>query len=302
MREQFPDTYLPEGFQIPITFISVDAQTYAELAALAGVPLGSNILINHIRQHFDGRWMEITPFAFNYQTVTKRIGTELVEVPLHGELRGDQIPNDILHTSGANRRSVMVVIVPEIESVRYEWFVTTNDARGFVYFAHNILGEAIPFEGPVYPTVSVQNIAATQNFERNIIRLVMTFSYGFIGMLTLIGLTNVISTISTNVRSRAREFAVLQSVGMTHGGLNRMLALESILCSAKSLIIGLPLGIGASYLTYIAIRYSVYFQFTFPWLPIVQSALAVFVITWVTMRYSASRLRGKNIVETIRAE
>jgi putative ABC transport system permease protein len=89
---------------------------------------------------------------------------------------------------------------------------------------------------------------------------------------------------------------------MTHDGLNRMLNLESILCSAKSLIVGLPLGALASYLVYQSMMQSVDFSYELPWLAVVQSVVAVFVITWVTMRYSASRLRGKNIVETIRSE
>ena len=47
---------------------------------------------------------------------------------------------------------------------------------------------------------------------------------------------------------------------------------------------------------------SVYFAFEFPWLSVVQSVLAVFVITWVTMRFAVARLRTDNIVETIRMD
>jgi putative ABC transport system permease protein len=130
----------------------------------------------------------------------------------------------------------------------------------------------------------------------------MVFIYGFIIMLTLIGLTNVISTISANVRSRAREFAVLRSVGMTPAGLDRMLNLESILCSVKSLIFGVPFGIIGSYLLYHAFSSPVALDFAIPWTTIAQCTLAVIAVTWVTMRYSMSRLRGDNIVETIRSE
>jgi putative ABC transport system permease protein len=166
-----------------------------------------------------------------------------------------------------------------------------------------LFAEMFPQHDDAVPVnANVRNLAREQNSERAIIQLVLVFIYGFVGMLTLIGLTNVISTISTNVRSRSREFAVLRSVGMTQGGIGRMLNLESILCSAKSLIIGLPLGIAASYLIYHAILFSVDFPYAFPWVAVVQSVLAVFVVTWVTMRYSASRLRGGNIVEEIRKE
>ena len=130
----------------------------------------------------------------------------------------------------------------------------------------------------------------------------MTFVYGFVAMLTLIGLTNVISTISTNVRSRSREFALLQSVGMTPWGLRRMLGLESVLCSAKSLVIGVPLGVVGSYLVYKALKMPVEFSYALPWLPIILCTLGVFVITWALMRYSASRLLGGSIVEAIRKD
>lgn len=161
--------------------------------------------------------------------------------------------------------------------------------------------ESIVFEGSS-EYIEVKNNEEVPFAMRDITRLIMVFIYGFITMLTLIGLTNVISTISTNVRSRGREFAALRSVGMTPAGLRRMLNLESILCSAKSLIIGVPLGILGSYLLYRAFSSPVELDYAIPWLPIVQCTLGVIAITWFTMRYSMSQLRHDNIVETIRSE
>lgn len=40
--------------------------------------------------------------------------------------------------------------------------------------------------------------------------------YGFVILLVLMGFTSVISTLTTNIRIRSREFAVLKSVGMTN--------------------------------------------------------------------------------------
>jgi putative ABC transport system permease protein len=81
-----------------------------------------------------------------------------------------------------------------------------------------------------------------------------------------------------------------------------MLNLESILCSMKSLIIGIPLGVTGSFLVYNALEMPVEFSYAIPWLPIIGCVGGVFVITWATMRYAASRLREGNIVETIRGE
>ena len=127
------------------------------------------------------------------------------------------------------------------------------------------------------------------------------FLYGFVGMLTLIGATNVISTISTNTRLRLREFAILASVGMTQGGIGKMLALESLLCSMRALIIGLPLGLLASYGVYHGTQMDrVRFAFILPWQAMIVCIAGVFVLTFVTTMFSASRLRGANIIEAVR--
>jgi putative ABC transport system permease protein len=128
------------------------------------------------------------------------------------------------------------------------------------------------------------------------------FLYSFVVLLTLIGLTNVISTMSTNVRMRSKEFAVLQSVGMTYSGLRRMLNLESIMCSGKSLIIGLPIAIVLTYLINLPIRSVFPVPYQLPWLAAIWCIAVVFGITWITMRYSASQLQRRNVIETIRLE
>jgi len=310
MRNLYDAYHEAEQVSLPISLITVDAQTYAELIRLAGVPHGSNILVNYHRTHIDGRWTEFTPFVFDRQSITMRAvaraeiqvfaytaGETYVEIPLHGELRYSQVPREVLHMS----RGVLTIIVPELDAKSYNWYVQTNDPGGFTAFMHEVFDEMLPrSESDIWLRIGVRNLAAEQAGDRAIVQLVMVFTYGFVGMLALIGLTNVISTISTNVRSRAREFAVLQSVGMTGGGLNKMLNLESILCSAKSLIIGLPLGIIASLLIYQAVLQSVDFSYMFPLAAVVQCVIVVFIITWTTMRYSVSRLRGNNIVDAIR--
>ncbi|MCL2402109.1 MAG: ABC transporter permease, partial [Oscillospiraceae bacterium] len=303
MREHVDPEHQREELNLSIALVTVDAEHYAELCRLAGVPFGSNILINHFRQRVDDHWTEFTPIVWNGQTLRipymdQTDADALHELTLHGELSGADVPNEILHVS----RAMLTVVVPRLDAGTYSWFADTANPHGFTEHMFEVFDELIPRDGDIHVNTGVRNIAAEQSSERSIVRLVMVFTYGFVGMLTLIGLTNVISTISTNVRSRSREFAVLRSVGMTHGGVKRMLNLESIMCSVKSLVVGLPLGVIASYLIYQAVMISVDFPYKFPWPAIVQSVLGVFAVTWITMRYSASRLRGGNIVESIRNE
>ena len=122
----------------------------------------------------------------------------------------------------------------------------TNDTYGFADYTNSLLRESLVFDENL-GRLSETNLEENTEAARDTALLIMTFIYCFVCMmLTLIGLTNVISTISTNVRSRSREFAVLRSVGMTDGVLKRMQNLESILCSMKSLMLGIPLGAAGS--------------------------------------------------------
>lgn len=73
--------------------------------------------------------------------------------------------------------------------------------------------------------------------------IVGIFVYGFIGVISLIGLTNIFNTISTNMQLRSKEFASLKSIGMTKKEFNRMIRLESLMYGIKSLLIGIPLGV-----------------------------------------------------------
>jgi putative ABC transport system permease protein len=293
---------MSEEVEGSVSLLTVDDVNYAELCSLAGVPIGSNILINYSRQYINEKWTEITPYVFSGQTLSIRNGDDdstpvFTDIPLHGVL-GREAPNEVLWFTGSS----LTVLVPNLDSIRYAWFAESSDPFAFEEHMYAVFDDRISHEGKIPIDTFISNGVAQENAQRSVYRLFMLFLYGFVAMLTLIGLTNVISTISTNVRLRSREFAVLRSIGMTHGGLYRMLNLESVLCSAKSLAIGLPIGIGVSYGIYRSILASVEFPFVFPWLPVVQCVVAVFAVTWVIMRYSAAKLRGGSIVEAIRLE
>ncbi|MDR0857811.1 MAG: ABC transporter permease, partial [Oscillospiraceae bacterium] len=302
-----PDALQPEDAEVDysVTLITADDVHYAELCKIAGVPLGSNILVNHESVTIGNKKHEFEPFVFSGQTlnIEKYDGTTR-ELTLDGALTVGEVPPEIkMNTRGLS------VIVPETEAQTFLWFTNTENAEGFAEFAVPILNEEIRQSGEAGITRDALDIRAATEAVRSTVRLVMVFIYSFVGMLTLIGLTNVISTISTNISSRSREFAVLKSVGMTQKGVGRMLNLESILCSAKALLYGLPLGIGASVLVSLSVSISVEVvhdnrilgpNSIIPWLALLECVLGVFAVTWVTMRFSASRLKDKSIVEAIR--
>ena len=134
-----------------------------------------------------------------------------------------------------------------------------------------------------------------------IMLIVGIFVYGFIGVISLIGLTNIFNTISTNMQLRSKEFASLKSIGMTKKEFNRMIRLESLMYGIKSLIIGIPLGIAGVFAIFSAFSNgNVPMSFVFPWKAILISIAAVFIVVWLIMKYSISKVNKQNIIETIR--
>src|SRR5262245_35221210 len=73
--------------------------------------------------------------------------------------------------------------------------------------------------------------------------LINLFFYGFLALITLIGVTNIVNTLDTNIKLRRREIAMLKSVGLTPGGFQRMLRYESLFYGLTALLYGLALGI-----------------------------------------------------------
>lgn len=134
-----------------------------------------------------------------------------------------------------------------------------------------------------------------------IMLIVGIFVYGFIGVISLIGLTNIFNTISTNMQLRSKEFASLKSIGMTKKEFNRMIRLESLMYGIKSLLIGIPLGVLGVFAIFSAFsKGSVPISFVFPWKAILISIAAVFIVVWLIMKYSISKVNKQNIIETIR--
>ena len=152
----------------------------------------------------------------------------------------------------------------------------------------------------------VTDITTLANQQNAIVLLVSIFFYGFIAVITLIGLTNIFNTITTNMMLRRREFAILKSTGMTNKEFINMIRLESLFYGIKSLFYGLLFGIGLSYLMFYFINQSTMVlltnEFTPPYVAIIISVIFVFLVINLIMRYSLSKINKQNIIETIRNE
>lgn len=148
---------------------------------------------------------------------------------------------------------------------------------------------------------NIYNLDENVKTVKSLYTLVAIFLYGFITVIALIGVTNIFNTITTNMKLRSREFAMLKSIGMTKKEFNRMIRLESFFYGTKSLIIGIPVGIGLSYLLYkLLTNGSLIIKYKLPISACLISIFAVFILITVIMKYSIKKINKQNTIETIR--
>lgn len=160
-------------------------------------------------------------------------------------------------------------------------------------------------ENPEYSQISfyVSNLDKEMRDEKSLFTLLGVFAYGLIVVIALIGITNIINTLSTGMELRSREFATLRSIGMTDKQFAGMVRLESVFISVKALVIGVPLGILISYLLCVMMnRMDNAIIYEPPYKAIILCIVVVIMLIYAIMKLSMTKLRHNNIIETIKNE
>lgn len=158
---------------------------------------------------------------------------------------------------------------------------------------------------PEYSQISfyVSNMDKQMRDEKSLFTLLGVFAYGLIVVIALIGITNIINTLSTGMELRSREFATLRSIGMTDKQFVGMVRLESVFISVKALAIGVPLGILISYLLCVMMnRMDDAIIYEPPYKAIILCIVVVIMLIYAIMKLSMTKLRHNNIIETIKNE
>lgn len=148
----------------------------------------------------------------------------------------------------------------------------------------------------------LSNIAQEKETTRNMLIVVKIFSYGFTILISLIAMANVFNTISTSIMLRKREFAMLESVGMSRRSFKKMMNYECILYGVKALVFGIPAAILVTVLLYFSLMQGVETSFMLPWSSIGISILSVFLVVFATMLYATRKIKNENTVEALKNE
>ena len=154
----------------------------------------------------------------------------------------------------------------------------------------------------VTATYNLYNSYDMMDENRNYIFIANVFAYTFIIMISLIAVANVFNTISTNIKLRRRELAMLRSVGMSDRDFNKMMRFECAFYGMRALLVGLPIAAVSSWLIYkgMFIGGADGINFVLPWASIGISVFSVLFVVFITMLYAISKIKKENIIDALR--
>lgn len=196
-----------------------------------------------------------------------------------------------------------------VEAV-YQQFDATHDTpsrRSYTFHYQTKDARALTAELESLPDtadnwVSVANREAEMAGQQALLLLMRVLLYGFVTLIGLICTANIANTVSTGIALRRREFAMLQSVGMTPRTLRHMVLLESVQYGIQALLWGLPLSLAALMLEWRMLRRSYRFAFLVPWGAVAAAVLGVFLLTAAVALPALHTLRRRTLVEELRRD
>ncbi len=299
----------PSEFAHYTAQLGLDPEQYSDPSA----PLG--ILINHTTLRQSGRLYEFDMFNLKagdtmtaipmtgytspdsrdekVESLTWTIGTVTEESPL-GFMGITTVPllivSDVVFDSLSDQMKQLGPINPGGMTLK------SDDPEAALAAIQQLYDEMI---GGTFSYNTMADFNQSNNLQTLIVNV---FFYGFLTLITLIGVTNIVNTLDTNIKLRRREIAMLKSVGLTPEGLLRMLRYESLFYGFTALIWGLPIGIALSRIIYLQFGGVSAFAFTLPWGTIAGAVVGILAIVFTTMMISGAMIRNDNIVNTIKEE
>ncbi|MBY2475975.1 FtsX-like permease family protein [Clostridioides difficile] len=174
-------------------------------------------------------------------------------------------------------------------------FQSKNPTKSVEEMEKIIESEGITVEHNLY------NMYGMMDENRNYIFIVNVFAYTFIIMISLISVANVFNTISTNIKLRRRELAMLRSVGMSERDFQKMMNFECVFYGMRALLFGLPIAVISSWLIHKGMVTDD-INFAFPWVSIGISVFGVLFIVFITMLYTINKIKKENIIDALRDE
>lgn len=127
------------------------------------------------------------------------------------------------------------------------------------------------------------------------------FIYGFLVIIALITVLNIINSIAMSVSARTRQYGAMRAVGMDSRQLTRMIAVEAVTYAACGSIVGIMIGLPLHKLLYdrLITAHFPYYSWEFPSLALMIIILFIVCASMCAFITPARRICRLPITETI---
>lgn len=118
-------------------------------------------------------------------------------------------------------------------------------------------------------------------------------------IIAVLAVLNYLNTIAASVQNRSREFAALESIGMTTGQIKKMLRAEGAGYAVISILLSLLLGLPVSYFVFDATApYQI--SFSVPWIRNLILFIVVFILCIAAPVWIYQRTQNASVIERLR--
>ena len=160
-------------------------------------------------------------------------------------------------------------------------------------------------------TEGVLTPAGVIGMIKGMITIFQLLLYGFLILVILMSVVNILTTITINILLRSRELAILKSVGMSDKQFDKMLRGENYIACLRSIIFGIVVSLILLFLTKFVIdkgKVNIDFKFimdmlgSINYIALIISIIIVYVITFISTLFAKKSIRSQDIVEVIRRD
>jgi putative ABC transport system permease protein len=149
--------------------------------------------------------------------------------------------------------------------------------------------------------VSIDKVAERYDKERNTYALYELFMIVFTILISFVSIVNTYNSVTSNLISRKKEFAVMQSIGLSKVSYIKIVLNECILISGVVLSCSIILSIAVSWILSLSFALDNYI-FYYPWKYFLLASICLIVIILSSIIMPAYKIKNQNIIKTIKED
>ena len=189
-------------------------------------------------------------------------------------------------------------------TIMQEWFgepavkqLDMNVASGYEKNAFIALKQIIGNNSGISLTSRIESMEELNRAKMAVLILGGSISF----VIALIGILNFVNVMSVSVVARKRELATLESIGMSHKQVRKMLISEGLYYAIITLILVLSAGNLIAYGIFKLFQQQVSFAvFTYPFIPALAIVLAIVAVCYITPERMYRSLSKETITMRLR--